>query len=308
MQIRPATLDDTHSITNLFIANIEKWQRMTTDGQVEDLPYSDLRIYERWLHGGAWMSVETGSVWLSHLLGGAGLTFVVDDDNAIKGYAEAYISHETTPYGYHLHIGQLIAKDDTSQDALVKHLLTQAGGIGRLTVASTAYDQEKIAYYQRFSLKEIMQIQRINLSAQGGHVGFYKVSDHHDSSAKQILDWQMPIGRVESARQHWEELWVQLWHGIPEITARKTHRLKFNVGGQDAFVAIQEQLYNPRGAEVFCWTPKALSSHLVGAIRDWSYKAGYRSLTMTVTEQIAKTLSNELEPTAYQTLILGCNI
>ena len=155
---------------------------------------------------------------------------------------------------------------------------------------------------------EIMQIQRINISAQGGHLGFYKVSEHDNSSAEQILDWQMPIGRVERARQHWEDLWAQLWHAVPEITARQTHRLRFNVGGQDAFVVIREQLYNPRGAEVFCWTSKALSLHLIGAIRDWSYKAGYRSLTMAVNEKIAQTLSSDLETTAYQTLILGCNI
>lgn len=308
MPIRPATLDDSSKIVHLFITNIEKWQRMTADGQVEDLPYADLRIYERWLHGGAWMSIETGAVWLSHLLSGAGLAFVFDNGDTITGYTEAYISQEAEPYGYHLHIGKLITTDTSTQDALVKHLLGQAGGIGRLTVASTAYDQEKIAYYERFNLKELIQIQRINISAQGGHVGFYKVSEYENASAEQILDWQMPIGRVESARQHWEDLWAQLWHGVPEITARQIYRLRFNVGGQDAFVVIQEQLYNPRGAEVFCWTPKALSSHLIGAIRDWSYKAGYRSLTMAVNEKIATTLSSDLETTAYRTLILGCNI
>ena len=307
MDIRPATLDDTSDISQLFITNIDRWQRMTADGRVEDLPYSDLCIYERWLHGGAWMSIETGAIWLSHLLGGAGLAFVVEEED-IRGYAEAFISEEATPYKYHLHISKLIAKDDTSRDVLMKHLLSQAGGIGRLTVASTAYDQEKIGFYRRYSLNELMQIQRVNISAQGTNVGFYKVTKHDNADARQILDWQMPIGRTESARQHWEELWAQLWHGVPQITARKIHRLRFNVGGQDAFVVVQEQLYNPRGAEVFCWTSKALTSHLIAAIRDWSYKAGYRSLTMAVNNKVASMLGSESETTAHQNVVLACDI
>lgn len=307
MEIRPATLDDTSGITQLFIANIDRWQRMTADGRVEDLPYADLRIYERWLHGGAWMSIETGAIWLTHLLGGAGLAFVAKDDE-IQGYAEAFISEEAEPYKYHLHISELVANNEVSRDALMKHLLGQAGGIGRLTVASTAYDQEKIGFYRRHSHKELMQIRRVNISAQGTNVGFYKVTKHDNSDATQILDWQMPIGRIESARQHWEELWAQLWHAVPEITARKTHRLRFNVGGQDAFVVVQEQLYNPRGAEVFCWTSKALTSHLIAAIRDWSYKAGYRSLTMAVNDKVASMLGSELEKTAHQNVILACDL
>src|SRR5690606_5474901 len=139
--------------------------------------------------------------------------------DGIQGYAEAFISEEAEPYKYHLHISELVANNEVSRDALMKHLLGQAGGIGRLTVASTAYDQEKIGFYRRYSLKELMQIRRVNISAQGTNVGFYKVTKHDNADATQILDWQMPIGRIESARQHWEELWAQLWHAVPEITA-----------------------------------------------------------------------------------------
>lgn len=308
MEIRPATLDDTSGIVQLFIAKIDRWQRLTTQGRVEDLPYEDLCIYDRWLHGGAWMSIETGAIWLTHLLSGAGLAFVADNDKGIEGYVEAFISQEAEPYGYHLHISQLIADNEAVRDILMHHMPTQAGGIGRLSVASTAYDQEKLDFYRRFGLDDLMQIQHVNISAQGASVGFYKVTEHEDADAAQIIDWQMPIGRVESARQHWAELWTQLWYAVPDLTARKTYRLKFNVGGQDAFVIVQEQLYNPRGADIFCWTSKALTSHLVAAIRDWTYKAGYRTLTMAVDDKIAKILSSDLETTAYQIVILARDV
>ena len=307
MAIRKAILDDTLGITQLFTSDVDRWQRMDEQGRVEDLPYADLSIYERWLHGGAWMSVETGAIWLSHVVRVGGLVFVYDDGE-ISGYAEAFISQESDIYAYHLHIGRLIGKNDVIREALMDQLIRQAGGIGRITVASTAYDEEKIKFYKRFGLSELNQIQRVNISAQGANAGFYKVTNHENADSDQIQDWQMPIGRIESSRLHWEKLWAQLWQAIPDITARKIYHLRFNAGGQDAFVVVQEQLYNPRSAEIFCWTAKAVSAQLIGAIRDWSYKAGYRSLNLAVHEKIAKILGADLEKTAHQNVILARDV
>ena len=72
MLVRQATIDDTRKIVGLNTANVPLWQRLDAAGQVENLPYEALTIYERWLHGGAWMSLETGAIWLSHLLSGNG--------------------------------------------------------------------------------------------------------------------------------------------------------------------------------------------------------------------------------------------
>jgi hypothetical protein len=253
------------------------------------------------------MSIETGAIWLSHLLSGAGICFVLEEDGVL-GYAEAYLGNEPEPHGYHLHIGHIVAESDDVQDALIRHLLAQAGSIGRISVSSTAYDKESIKLYQSYAFSEIIRVRKLNLSAQSGNVGFYKVTEHTKSSAEQIDEWLMPVGRLQSARQHWEELWSNLWHSVPEITARRTKRLRFNAAGQDAFVCVQQQLYNPRAADIYCWTPKALTGQLVAAIRDWSYKAGYRSLSLVVNEKIAQVLGSELEETAYQQVILGRKI
>ena len=86
MLVRQARLDDTRAIVRLFKSRIPKWQRLNPQGQVEDLPYEDLTIYERWLHGGAWMTLETGVLWLSHLLSGHGLAHVVEVDQKIVAY------------------------------------------------------------------------------------------------------------------------------------------------------------------------------------------------------------------------------
>lgn len=301
--IRQANLDDASGISKLFRAGIENWQRMDENGQVLDLPYEDLRIYERWLHGGAWMSLETGAIWLNHLLGGGGLAFVLDE-GGIRAYAEAYLSKESEPFAYHLHIGELVADSEESRDALMQHLLIQAKNMGRITAACNAYDSERIGFYKRYGLEDLQQVQQVTVSAQGGHVGFYKVTEHFNADAAQIADWGMPIGRKQSARMHWEELWPRIWPALPEIEKRSRHRLRFNVAGQDAFVCLQQHQYEPRSAEIYCWTPKALSGQLIGAIRDWAYKASYRSLSLAVNQATAKLLGNDLEATPYQQLIL----
>jgi hypothetical protein len=307
MMIRQATLDDSAGISKLFRSGIATWQRMDAQGRVLDLPYEELRIYERWLHGGAWMSLETGSIWLNHLLGGAGLAYVLED-SLIHAYAEAYFSKESDPYGYHLHIGEFIGIDDDSRDAMMQHLLTQAKSIGRITASCNAYDSERISFFKRYGLNELSQIQHVTLSAQGGHVGFYKVTEHLNTDAAQISDWGMPLGRTTSARMHWEALWPLLWRSLPEMESRKRHRLRFNVAGQDAFVCIQQAQYDPRAAEIFCWTPKSLSGQLIGAIRDWAYKSSYRSLSIAVSQSVAKLFGTDLEASPYQQVILARDV
>lgn len=304
MIIRQAVLDNTRAISKLYRASIKRWQRMTDDGHIEDLSYEDLSIYERWLHGGTWMSTETGALWLSHLASGNGLSFIYEDNDKIIGYAEATISKEAPPYGQNLHIHDLISESDYVRKALLNHLIEEAKQIGTISVTSSLYDASKLTFYRSFGFNDLAQVQQIHVSAKGASVGFYQVTEHHNASASQIDGWHMPLGRTESARYHWETLWARLWNAIPEITAQPIHRLKFNAGGQDAFVVVKEDQYNARNANIFCWTPKALTPNLIGAIRDWTYKTGYRTLTMAVNEHVAKNFDTNSETTAYQTVTL----
>lgn len=305
MPMRLATLDDTAAISALFCSTIDKWQRMDASGHVHDLDYADLSIYERWLHGGAWLSIETAAIWLSHLLRGAGLPYVLDNDDGIVAYVELCNSYERTPFNKHLHIGQMVTTDDEARDALVQFALEQAKTVGRLTVSSSAYDEAKVTYFKRYGFNILEQTQRLSMSATSGNVGFYKVTDHPNDTYEQIAGWQMPIGRTESAAFHWQQLWADLWHALPQVQARRTHRVRFNVAGQDAFVCLQQQLYDARAADVYCWTPKKLSTTLVGAIRDRAYREGYRTLTLAVDNTLAATLISDAEKTPYQHVILA---
>lgn len=304
MRLRTANLDDMQAIGELFRAAVPRWQRMDSQGRVEDLPYEQLSVYDRWLHGGAWMSIETASIWLSHLLRMNCLPYLLEQGDRAVGFAELYPGTEPQPYGTHQHLGRLITQDagESGRGAVLEALLEQLQGT--ITVSQQAYDEAGVAFYRRHGFGESQRVKTVRIPAQGGAVGFYKVAEHPNAAPAQIETWQMPIGRSQSARQHWEELWPQLWQGVPQIVARSTYRQRFDVAGQTAFVCVQQELYNPRGAEVYCWTPKALTSQLLNAIRDWSYKQGFRTLTLTMPQNMLSLLENA-EATPHQHVILA---
>lgn len=306
MQIRQATLDDTQAISELFRQSVTRWQRMDETGQVEDVSYADLSIYDRWLHGGAWMSVETGAIWLSHLARGAGQAVVVTTDGQVSGYVELFNGHEPAPYGQHSHIGALVTKDDsaTLSDELMAHIVQSAGKVSKLTVSTSAHDEQAIAFYQRHQFQTVTRLQSLTIPAQLGQ-GFYKAAAHPDASSDQIAGWSMALGRLTSGRAQWEALWPRLWDAVPRIVARKTLRVHFFAAGQEAFVCYQQQLYDPRSADVYCWTPKAFSPQLLVAIRDYAHREGFRTLKVAVNDNVAKLMSSESEKFPYQQTIFA---
>ena len=69
--------------------------------------------------------------------------------------------------------------------------------------------------------------------------------------------------------------------------------------GMKSFVFVQQQLYIPRAAEVFCWSPRGLSAQLLTALRDWAHRQNYRTLIFAVAPETAKILTAEAESDGY---------
>ena len=288
-KIRPARLDDAQAITTLACEQVERWQRMTSQQKVEDLPYEDLTIYERWLHGGAWLSIETMSIWLNHLLNGGGQPIVVDEQGDIIAYAEVYMGLEPEPFGEVAHLGKMIVANgyEITREDFFKALLQQGKKYGMFTASCSGYDQEQAQFYQAYGLQPISQVQRYKIAAQLGQ-SFYKANESELRDAQHIENWQMVIGRIDSSRHHWETLWSRLWNALPEIAKRKTHFLHISASGQEVLTCIQQQVFDPRNADVYCWSPKPLTNPIMIALRDWAHRTGYRNLVMDIPESESK--------------------
>lgn len=306
--VRLATLDDTQAISELFRASIAVWQRLDAHGRVEDVRHEELTIYQRWLHGGAWMSVETAAIQLGQLLGGAGLPLVAEVDGRVAGYAEAYHSVEPPPFGDHLHLANLVAHPNFSsgriEQALLGGLFEQAAAMKARTVTVSRVGEApgEAGFHGHYELRTLCHIGRLSLPARTGQI-FYRATEHRNADPTQIHGWYMPVGRLTSARQEWEHLWPRTWEVISEIRAQRTHRLHFTAAGQEAFVCCRQQLYDPRSADISCWSPKPLTNQLVSAIRDWGHREGYRTLVWVVADDTVKVLGQEAEPGGYAVAI-----
>lgn len=297
IEVRQAGLDDTRAISALFCARIPVWQRMNAQGQVENVAYEGLTIYERWLHGGPWMSVETGAVLLNHLLMGAGIALVALSRGKIAGYAEAFHSVEQEPFMRVLHIAQLIAPDHDVERALLEGLNAQAQTLRcqYLTVTRVGGTSE---YEGRYELEPLNKLRRYSLPAKQGQI-FYRAVEHLNADAAQINGWVMSVGRLSCSRQQWEMLWSTKWETLPEIKRRQTSRRQFSAAGQEALMFCREHLYDPRRADVSLWTPKPLTTQLISAVRDWAHREGYRTLVMAVDEESSEALGADAEDDGY---------
>ena len=311
MLVRQATIDDTQKIVDLYTARVTVWQRLNQAGQVENLPYDALTIYERWLHGGAWMSLETGAIWLSHLLSGNGLAYVVDDNGQLLAYAEAFYNRELTPLGTHLHVTDVLAAEGCEDQVhllLADAILHDARAPGRLSVDYPAYDQDLSTYFRKyFGAVEESRLTRYALHAQIGQ-SFYKSQDFDKVDASLIDGWALAVGRSTSPRALWESEWIEHWRGIPQIIERAKHRHYVNASGHEAFVCFHQQLYNERNAEVYCWSPRNLSTQLLVAIRDMGHRHGFRVLTLALPEFSARLLPPDTTADPNEHVIATVNV
>jgi len=297
MEIRLATLDDVAAICDLFQGQIGRWQRLNAEGIAEDVSYADLTVYERWLHGGSaapWMSLETASIWLSHLRRGGGMPRVMLNSGGIVAYAEVFAGDEPAPYGQHMYLGQLISRDAESGRAMFQKLREEAAGQASLfTATCAAYDSDCVTFYARSGLAQLVKSYRVQFAAQQGQ-GFYQVTPHKNPAAVQITGWYMPLGERGSGREQWERLWPSHWDALPKLAERAVHRLRFSAAGQEAFVYFARDLYDPRSAHVSCWTPKPISAQMIIAMRDWAYRQGYRTLQTYTDEKLAHQLTDDI--------------
>jgi hypothetical protein len=313
LQVRIARLDDSVSITALFQAGIPIWQRLNAAGQVEDVSYGVLSIYERWLYGGPWMSVETTALHLSHLLTGGGIPFIAERAGVAVGYVEAYRGWEGEPFGDHLHLSQLHLhpqETDTYVAEALIHSVKEAARLERLqrvTASCAANDSSTQTLYSAQGFAHLQTVKRYSIPARSGQ-GFYRVTEHLDANPQQIKGWNMSVGRVESARQHWEMYWPRTFQSIPEIRERKQNRLHISASGQEAFIFAQQQLYVPRSVELLIWSPKVASAQLLTALRDWSYRENYRTLVMIAPQEIAALMGPEAEADGYAVSVFAARV
>jgi GNAT superfamily N-acetyltransferase len=301
--VRLATLDDVVAITAIHKSHIKTWERMAADGSLVTVPYEDLSIYERWQHGGPWLSVESCAVHLNRLLAGSGIPLVAEAEGQVLAQAEVYESFEPAPFGHNLELSVIVSHAAHTHQglgsALVKYVVEMARILKceRVTVANA----EVPAFYEKQGFRCLCSGHGVRIPTQLGRV-FYQSVELTDHSPTQVKDWYMPLGRYCSSRQEWDRLFPHEWAaGISEMLNPSTAHVKLTVsGGQNAVLFVREAPeLEPGDAHLSCWAARPLSGNLLTAIRDWAYRGGHRTLISFMLDNDLGLLGHEDTPTDY---------
>ena len=300
--IRLATLQDTAAICAIHASYITAWQRVNADGQLVNAGYEDLTLFERWLHGGHWLSMEMAAIHLNRLLAGGGTVLVAVVDGAVLAMAELYDSEEAIPFGHCLHIVALAAHRDYARKELEAALLDYAIQIAeatrcvRLTYASTNLPD----FYASRGFRLLQSGRQVRFRTQAGRA-VYQSESFTDRSATQIRGWQMPFGRYQAARVEWDSLFPQDWAaGIPELTDIRLAHLKLSAAGQNALIFLRESAQHGE-CELFLWSLRAINAPVITALRDCAYREGFETIvTFSADSSWPLLQAVEAEPTGYQ--------
>lgn len=293
--VRQAVLQDAGAVQAVYCSQVKRWMRFMPDGTHAEAAYAELSLYERWLHGGPWMSVETCAVWLAHLLQASeGIPLVAEREGQVVGYAEVFIGREAPPYGYHVNISTLCVREEARRQgvgrALVGYIeqMAQVLGCERVTVA---YPDET-AFYSALGFTPLVGRYRVKLPLEQGRV-FYKAREVTDENPQQIRDWYMPLGRFQNGREEWERMRWSMWNAVPQLVEANWHRLFIDLTGQPGILHLHQRDDDPTLVTVRLWTRFPLSSHILSAVRDRASRLGYAQMVTLVDAEARALLGGE---------------
>jgi predicted N-acetyltransferase YhbS len=296
--VRLATLQDTRAITAIHTSHIRQWEHLESSGQLVAVPYESLSLYERWQHGGAWLSIETCAVHLNRLLAGTGVPLVAEVDGQVLGTAEVYEGFEPAPFGHNLNLAVLIVHADYLQRGIGQALMHYISQMAKLMKCEriTVSHAEARDFYIRQGFRVARTGREIKIPTNAGRA-IYQVHELTNHDPDQIKNWYMPLGHYQSARQEWEQLFPQVWAaGMPELLNIPTAHLTLTVAGQNAIVYFQDAIdHEPGTVNLQCWSPRPLTGPLITALRDKAHRDGYKTILSYILDADRGLLGTDVE-------------
>ncbi len=299
--VRLATLSDTAAIVDIHTSHKTQWEQVDSAGRLVPVNYADLTLFERWQQGGPWMSIETCAVHLNRLLAGSGVPLVAEDDHGqVLAEAEVYESFEPAPFGHHLHIGVMVTHADHLRQGLGTALIKYIAEMGRLMKCErvTASHDAARPFLESQNFRQAHSGRGIRIPTQQGRA-FYQGVDLKDRNPEQIKGWYIQLGRYQSSRQEWDNLFPQDWAaGLPDLLNILVSHVKLTVTGQNAILYMREA-DQPGEVHLTCWSARPLSNPLYTAIRDRVFRDGFHTIISYAMNTDLPLLGNDVKQTGY---------
>jgi len=247
--IRPATLRDAPGITAVHCSDIVQWLRHGMPAQ-----YNTLSLFERWAHGGPWMSVETCTIHINNLLLAGHLPLVAECEGSIVGEAEIYFGREPKPFSYNANISVFYIHRNFQGGGIGARLMQEAirlcidRGCHSITVHNPA--EEAMEFYRRCGFSVHSQWEEYVVKTENYPVE-YKSCEL--PPYERLAELSLLVGRYQGQRESYDLLRWEQHPGAFALPGLKTRDNTMNImlpltRGQQAFVALRPVLgsYKPK--------------------------------------------------------------
>lgn len=286
IRVRQATLADTYAITDIHCSNVQNgvFTRRNFDGSYSPASYEELSLYERYMNGGAWMSVETCAVWLAHLLRYEDeIPLVAIENGMVRGEAEVTIGNEPAPYGKHLQITTLCVHREAQRNGLGTALLNYIKQMAQVMHAYQVLvaNPPQVDFFQKHGFRPLVVRRELITPTREGHV-VYKAVPLPTLDSAVVSGWAMPFGRYHNARHSWIYVLSGFWNCVPELAEPEIHRFEVQLPGQRAILVFEQDRYLHKRAHAYLWTERPLSGLMVTAVKDRAVRLGYEELALFV--------------------------
>lgn len=288
IRVRPATLADASSITGVHCSHVQTWRR---GGKGEPAPYEDLPLYDRWLHGGPWMSVETCAVHLNRWLRAGHPVLVAEVEGRVVGEAEFVINPEPSPYGPALHLSLLFVHADYRGQGVGRALVEAGAALARehgCGVLTTQPEQPAEPFYRRVGFEPWLYLREWQAPAVEGEAQAEPA--HHDPYPVDA-GTALRAGRYQCARQAWDDLPFHL--ALAEHRRLRWGRWRATLpDGGTAWLGLHAQPLEPSQADGFIWAPpEADLGPLVDALQHLAARLGFAYVDLLLEEPEGRDLA-----------------
>lgn len=281
MEIRPATLDDIVAITEVHRGDVPEWYRGFGDDSVP-APYESLSVFERYMAGGPWMSVETCAIHVNQLLLHDLPPIVAVSDGRVVAETEFYIGEEGAPYGKVLDVSVLYVHPNAQGKgvggALLKYLIDRAE---RKECRSMTVVPGPRGFYQHYGFNEVHERPHLLVHARTTNLSYTIEEMDIETPWRIVSGWPMPIGRFTSSRQEWERHKMITYH-LPELSGCLHKRLRVRTGHAEAVAILAQHSPFDPALVAHAWTKNMAINDLVSILRSECAKAGYAQLRLLI--------------------------
>lgn len=248
--IRHATLADAAAITEIHCSDNRQWFRFEARGRVP-ARYEELSLYERWLNGGPWMSLETCTVHLNRLLLAGHFALVAEVDHQVAGEAELYLSDEPQPMGRTLHLSILYVHRAKQRHGAGSKLVREAMELAReLSCDTLTVVPEIKPFYVKLGFELCKRLVETQAPTRD-HTSRYPAEPVLDGRYAVVRGLSLVIGRYQSPCQAWEELPNDM--AIPELRILRAVRWRFQPDELAAYLMLKETVTRERLASASAW-------------------------------------------------------